>query len=239
MSSIVVTVDSQGIENLIGSFQTSSSALNRNPLVRLLFSGNQNVVGQILASLAQEFNQMNSHNVDTAVASNSQDISPIQIHVHRSFLGGIPAASISISPLGSSSLPSMPLNESALVAYTRALNSQANIRDYLMNFVTDLLITTINSIKLQSSSLVQMTGATNQLTRTAASLAADKCHQLAVALFSMARKVSFEDVQIASRQLTQCATNVVTVGEDVVSDIVKQYSRRLMDHCKLERSSWI
>jgi hypothetical protein len=51
--------------------------------------------------------------------------------------------------------------------YNQQLNSQANVRDYLMSFATNLLITTSNSIQLQSSSLAQLTQATNQLTRTA------------------------------------------------------------------------
>jgi hypothetical protein len=59
------------------------------------------------------------------------------------------------------------LNESSLNEYEKELNSQAVVRDYLMGFVTNLQITTSNSIKLQSSSLSQLTSATNQLTRTA------------------------------------------------------------------------
>src|SRR4051812_16808602 len=107
----------------------------------------------------------------------------------------------------------MPVNESALLEYTRDLNTQANIRDYMMNYVSNLAITTVNSIKLQSASLIQMTGSTNQLTRTAATTAAEKCYQLAVALYSLAKESSFEDVKIASKQITQCAGNVQTVRE--------------------------
>jgi hypothetical protein len=59
------------------------------------------------------------------------------------------------------------LNESALIEYNVELNSQANVRDYLMTFTNNLLITTANSINLQSSSLAQLTQATNQLTRAA------------------------------------------------------------------------
>jgi hypothetical protein len=59
------------------------------------------------------------------------------------------------------------LNESALIEYNVELNSQANVRDYLMTFTNNLLITTSNSINLQSSSLAQLTQATNQLTRAA------------------------------------------------------------------------
>ena len=58
------------------------------------------------------------------------------------------------------------MNASALNQFNKELNSQADIRDYLMTFTTNLAITTSNSIKLQASSLAQLTQATNQLTRT-------------------------------------------------------------------------
>jgi hypothetical protein len=57
------------------------------------------------------------------------------------------------------------LNQSALIQFNKELNSQANVRDYLMTFTTNLAITTSNSIKLQATSLAQLTQATNQLTR--------------------------------------------------------------------------
>ena len=84
------------------------------------------------------------------------------------FIGGVPAASISVSSLGSEGSPStsVPLNTSALVEYNKQLNSQAGIRDFLVPFTANLMITTSNSIILQASALVQLTQATNQLTRT-------------------------------------------------------------------------
>jgi hypothetical protein len=57
------------------------------------------------------------------------------------------------------------LNKSALIEFNKELNSQANVRDYLITYTTNLAITTSNSIKLQASSLAQLTQATNQLTR--------------------------------------------------------------------------
>lgn len=80
-----------------------------------------------------------------------------------------------------------------------------------MSYITNLQITTSNSIKLQATSLAQITQSINQLTRNAATLAANKCYQLARALYSIAGKIAYEDVQIISIQLTQCATNVLTV----------------------------
>jgi hypothetical protein len=55
-----------------------------------------------------------------------------------------------------------------MTEYNKQLNIYANVRDYLMQFTTNLAITTSNSIKLQASSLAQLTQSTNQLTRTTA-----------------------------------------------------------------------
>ena len=93
-----------------------------------------------------------------------------------------------------------------------------------MNFVINLPITTINSIKLQSASLIQMTDSTNQLTRSAATLAIERCYQLALALYSLARSISFDDVQVASKQIIQCSSNVQTVG---YSPLKMRYSSSL------------
>ncbi|CAF0882123.1 unnamed protein product [Adineta steineri] len=194
MSSVHVIVDSAGINDLMASLQSSPNALTNNPIVQLLSSGNQNTVGQILTAISQQFNQLNSENIDQAISS------------------GIPAATILVSSLGSSSLQgnSTSFNESALIEYNKILNTQANLRDYLMTFTTDLLITTSNSIKLQSSSLAQITQSTNQLTRAALSIASSRCYQLSLALSSMATQIPYEDAQIAANQLIQCASNVLT-----------------------------
>jgi hypothetical protein len=92
------------------------------------------------------------------------------INIIFCFVGGIPAASISISALGSQSSQgaiSMSLNASAVDEYNEDLNTYANARDFLITFTSNLAITTSNSIKLQSSVLAQMTASTNQLTRAA------------------------------------------------------------------------
>jgi hypothetical protein len=57
-------------------------------------------------------------------------------------------------------------NTSALAEYNKQLNIYANVRDSLITYITDLAITTVDSIKLQACSLAQFTQATNQLTRT-------------------------------------------------------------------------
>ena len=70
MDSLIVSIDSEEMQNFMDSFQGSADDLRRNPIIQLLSSGNQNVVGQVLSSVSQQFNRMNSENVDTAVSSN-------------------------------------------------------------------------------------------------------------------------------------------------------------------------
>ncbi len=78
--------------------------------VEILLSGNQNIIGQIITSISQEFNIINQN-------------------------------------------------------ILKQINIYANIREYLINFTRNLPIAGSNSIILQSSSLVQLTQAINQLTR--------------------------------------------------------------------------
>ena len=108
----------------------------------------------------------------------------------------------------------MPANASALTALIRQTNTYASVRDYLVTFTSDLAVTTANSVKMQASSLSQLTQATNQLTRSTSvnlldllhsisripptqMIASDKCNQLASALLSMTTTVPYEDVQSA------------------------------------------
>lgn len=57
-------------------------------------------------------------------------------------------------------------NASTLIDYIEYLNKYAHLRDYLIEYLVDIPITTSEMIKLQSSALVQLTNATNQLTRS-------------------------------------------------------------------------
>jgi hypothetical protein len=69
MSSINVQPDLAGITSLVTSLQSSSVGLTNNPIVQLLSSENQNTIGQVIASVSQEFNKMNNENIDKAVSS--------------------------------------------------------------------------------------------------------------------------------------------------------------------------
>ncbi len=73
MSSISVLPDLVGINNLISDIQSSSGAITTNPMVQLLASGNQNIIGQVIGALSQQFNKVNSENLNTAVSGKSPD----------------------------------------------------------------------------------------------------------------------------------------------------------------------
>jgi hypothetical protein len=87
------------------------------------------------------------------------------------FKDGVPLVNISISKLSSqfsqSIKNSIPFNQSILDQYNKQLHVYARIREYLINFTRNLIITDSQSIILQASSLVQLTESTNQLTRMA------------------------------------------------------------------------
>ena len=67
MSSIMVLPDTAAISNLMDTFQSSST--NNNPLVELLVGGNVNTVGQVVGSISQVLNTVNTQNFDKAVSS--------------------------------------------------------------------------------------------------------------------------------------------------------------------------
>ena len=60
------------------------------------------------------------------------------------------------------------MNTSVLNEYTKQLNTYSNIRDYLITYTSNLMMSTIDNIILQATSLAQLTQATNQITRSAA-----------------------------------------------------------------------
>ena len=69
--SVVVRTDSSAIDEFVSTVQASASttALNRLPLVQALHSGNQIAIGQVLSSLSQQFNGINTQALQTAAHS--------------------------------------------------------------------------------------------------------------------------------------------------------------------------
>ena len=175
------------------SLYVQSNQTEFNSTIQLSTNGNQMTINQILISLSQQLNQINDEYIQQATAN------------------GISATSIFISSLGSEEISSTN-NQTTFIQFKQLLNSYASLREYLISFITRLSITTFNSLQLQSSALVQLTKATNQLTRLSLTTVSNKCYQLTMAFDSMALTLSFEDVQFVATSLIQCTTNLLIVG---------------------------
>lgn len=101
---VIVRADTAEVATLANVLQqTDIKTINNNPTVQLLASKNPNVVGQVLTAVSQVFNQINSENIHQAISSKAMNSINIHSIRHSKNLGGVPAASISISPLGGTS----------------------------------------------------------------------------------------------------------------------------------------
>ena len=178
LSPVTVIFDLNTLNDLIdgvlsaGVNLMNSSQLNRNPLVPLLASGNQNLVSQTLAAKIQALNAMS--------VTNS--------------VSGLNSKRISIS------------NVSTAID----INTRARVRDYLSRFLNNLVITTLDSITLQSSLFAQLTEITSELTRE--TIASIRCYQLARALQDLAATNTYESLQSAVESIDRCASQTLTVG---------------------------
>lgn len=52
-----------------------------------------------------------------------------------------------------------------MAAYAASLNAQAVVRDYVVNFISSLPVTNVDSVKLQASTMSHLTDTTSELTR--------------------------------------------------------------------------
>ncbi|CAF1683607.1 unnamed protein product, partial [Adineta ricciae] len=72
LTEVQVRTDSMVISNLISQLQNSSTEITTNPIVRLLASENQNIVGQVIISLSQDFNKVNKDLIGNVFSSKIQ-----------------------------------------------------------------------------------------------------------------------------------------------------------------------
>jgi hypothetical protein len=100
VSSVMVVPDLEEITNFVNSLQQPDKQITNNPFAQILASGNQNIIGQVISSLSQEFNKINEQTVEYAVASKQMNS---EFHFCDAIpsLDGIPAINIVVSPLGS------------------------------------------------------------------------------------------------------------------------------------------
>ena len=175
-------------------------------------------------------------------------------------VGGIPAASVSISSLDSpwvTSNVSSSFNASALEEFESDLNRQANVGEHLIQYLIALPVNSWNTIQIQSKSLIELTQSTNQLSRsllvrTWHSFFYRKCLDSIVksGLDSMS-SLSFHAVGDVTTNSSWRSSNVVestrsmcnksSHGQFVSSEFnitMKSLSRQSMGHFNNERMFW-
>ncbi|CAF3978323.1 unnamed protein product [Rotaria sp. Silwood2] len=192
LSTVSIIFDMATINNLINDILTTpmnlvnNTQLNSNPIVVVLAGGNQNLVSQVLIAQVQALNAMSMKILQAAIA-----------------------VAISVASLNDERQVPLPsaLNTSTMIEYNQQWNYFAAARDYLISFCTNLVITTIDSIILQSSMLAQLTEITSQLTRDTTLLASTRCYQLANKLLNIASTTDYDNIKSAVDSIHQCASN--------------------------------
>jgi len=157
--------------------------LSKELFFDLLSNENQNTIGQMIRLITDELNQIDISNE-------------------------IPLTSIFISPLMNQ--VNIRNNRSTRSEFIKEINRLADLRESFIKLIPSMTIVSVNSLKLQSLSLVQLTDTTNQLTRTTLQIVSQKCFQLTEELEFWLEKMTFEDVQMIVTQLLQCFSNVLT-----------------------------
>ena len=69
LSSVHVYPDNAALDGLLNDISQTTGGNTSNPIIHLLASKNQNLVGQILTSVSQQFNQRGTADVDKAASS--------------------------------------------------------------------------------------------------------------------------------------------------------------------------
>ncbi|CAF1353863.1 unnamed protein product [Adineta ricciae] len=168
---------------------------NNQSVLQILHTKDRNFIAQIISSLSQQLNGMTDETL------------------RKSIQNGIQPTRIFVSSLGQQRLVSenfvSSINQSTIKEINEQFQSQAELREYLSEFITDLTLS-IESMKLQLSTLIQLTETTNQLTRQTLMIVTQKCYQLSKDLHSLSSKVPYEDIQMTGQQLLQCSANILT-----------------------------
>ncbi|CAF1640035.1 unnamed protein product, partial [Adineta ricciae] len=156
---------------------------NISQLIDLLHNDDKSIFAQIVSSIVQLFNQLNYQTMNEQVQS------------------GIALTEITVTSLHQQPLASM-MNVSIL-----NIDERAKLHEDLILKIIDLSIATSTDLQLQSTILSQITQTSNQLTRNASVMTANKCSQLSALLKSIANTLSSEDTHFIATHLLQCAVN--------------------------------
>ena len=131
-----------------------------NSIDQLLLYGNLNIVIQTIILISHQMNIRNAKPSNRSILK-SNLFSWIENGISSSMIFVSP---LQIFPAGKYSASDVH-NDSSWDALTKVLNRQAEQREYLIGFFKRFQLNTSNSLKLQSTALIQLTSVTNELTR--------------------------------------------------------------------------
>ena len=69
LPTVTVHHNRSAVEQFVHILQQSKIDLNDDPILHLLNNGDKNIVGQMITSLSQLFNQINNQTIETAIQS--------------------------------------------------------------------------------------------------------------------------------------------------------------------------
>ena len=153
--SVTVLADSSTLSDFIDALTNTTDRLSSDPIFRLLMSDDQNIVGQMVTSLSQVFNEMHEQFIQSAVQGNDFLSTLNEINVGL-FSDGISLVDMLFTSLNN------PLFDQ--IRFKEELNKHAHVREYLLTLISNLSMNTSTDIIFYSSILAKLTEIPHQLT---------------------------------------------------------------------------
>ena len=184
LPSLIILPNNSVLSNFIDNLQQSKT----DPIVELLNSDNQNIVGQLIQSISEYLNQINDQTIQKAIAGTNdfeEYLQSLYFLDGQDDLTSMTTTSLNNELYQRDCSISSPSNHSIELK-----NKHARVRDYLMILLSNFSLITLNDLIFQSSILFQLTRTSNELSRQTAVV--NLLHQ-SILLFS-----SYVDFRIES-----------------------------------------
>ncbi|CAF0863211.1 unnamed protein product [Brachionus calyciflorus] len=115
--------------------------------------------------------------------------------------------------------------------YEMNRNERANMRDFIGNYINNLSISDISSIKFQSSMLKELTAQTDEISRNLGDVVTNQCIRLALGLKTISGKTAIEDIKQTVYAITNTLGNTLTGLSTYLNDrgttLKKDYDRAI------------
>ena len=93
-------------------------------------------------------------------------------------------------------------------AYEQNRNKRADLRDAITNYINNISISDLDSVRTQASMLAAVTSQTDELTRKSGDTVMNQCIRLALSMDTFAEKSSYEELKQAAIGITSTIGNL-------------------------------